>query len=131
MNMDKEAKQYLETADEIVSRVSQSYLQALDDVGEQPMPVVLLSLIKFSAAIIHGLSMEEDNEEEVAELYLKGVLGMLESMKNDKKREQVIAAVQESIEELKKERDKLQERLDKLIMEKYLKMRGDIKTKGN
>lgn len=131
MNMDKEAKQYLETADEIVSRVSQSYLQALDDVGEQPMPVVLLSLIKFSAAIIHGLSMEEDNEEEVAELYLKGVLGMLESMKNDKKREQVIAAVQESIEELKKERDKLQERLDKLIMEKYLKMGGDIKTKGN
>jgi len=131
MNMDKEAKQYLETADEIVSRVSQSYLQVLDDVGEQPMPVVLLSLIKFSAAIIHGLSMEEDNEEEVAELYLKGVLGMLESMKNDKKREQVIAAVQESIEELKKERDKLQERLDKLIMEKYLKMGGDIKTKGN
>lgn len=129
--MNKEAKQYLETADEIVRRVSQSYLQALDDVGEQPMPVVLLSLIKFSAAIIHGISMEEDNEEEVTELYLKGVLGMLESMKNDKKREQVIAAVQESIEELKKERDKLQERLDNLIMERYLKMGGGKNIKGN
>lgn len=125
--MDKETKYYLETADEIVRRVSQSYLQAMDDLGEQPLPVVILSLVKFSAAMIHAISLPENNEEEVAEFYLKGVLGMLESMKIGEKREQLIAAVEKSIEDLKKEREKLEEKYDKLIMERYLKMGEDIK----